>query len=150
MAEISFPRLSLRRCVTSGHGSVLRKMAGRGHRKKMVPVRCPVWDSPTPRILTFLSLERGAPSSLPLFISPRESNRAIDATAIIRNRPRRCCLAGNDIRVFHLLVALLVFPRSRNSLFSLLFFIREWKRTVDASCRFLSLDSKELDIELEI
>lgn len=81
------------------------------------------------------------PSPSPPFISPRESNRAIDATAIIRNRPRRCCLAGNDARVFHLL-----FSSFRVILF-FRFLYTEWKRIVD-SCP--CVDSKELDIELEI
>lgn len=40
------------------------------------------------------------------FISPRESNRAIDATAIIRNRPRRVVVSQETMhRVFHLLVS---------------------------------------------
>lgn len=89
----------------------------------------------------FFRSSAGPSSPPPPFISPRESNRAIDATAIIRNRPRRCCLAGNDVRVFHLL-----FSSFRVILF-FRFLYTEWKRIVDfCPC----VDSKELDIELEI
>lgn len=60
----------------------------------MVPVRCPVWDSPTPWILTFLSLECEA------FIWPRKSSRAQSyrrqATAIIRDRRSWLVRTGND------------------------------------------------------
>lgn len=63
-------------------GNMKGKIEGGRHRK-MVPVRCPVWDSPTPRILTFLSPERDA------FIWPRKSSRASyrrQATTIIRSQ----------------------------------------------------------------
>lgn len=72
---------------------------------------------------------RGPPSPPSPFISPRESNRAIDATAIIRNRPRRCCLAGNDIRVFHLLLS--SFPQ-----FFLFFVSFAYARRMEKNSRF--------------